>query len=436
MTLTPLRYVFRGHHEAGFFRYCLRQGGDSSLIAAAPESRPPVGEPYVCFIPVLDYARMLKEYTDQHGLWHYSGVIDRDLQEDVRARRALLVFDHSNEGPEFQRRIFAELLAYLDSHRLPADQVVWISQNRLMGEAYRAAFGGSRQDHLHFEHYDYFVKNVAADACLHLRSDLYGSDHRLFARAMCRQTEKDSLLLCLNYTPRFQRIIALAAILERGWLGESIVSFPGLDTVKEPTSADRIHSLLDENPAFAHLRPAVNVLLSLGRLTADGFKERGNWLVAKIDPRLYLRSYLSLVTESDFFAAGIKRVTEKTAKAYCLGHPCLIFGNPHSVRLMAEYGFATWSDVIDPEYDDEVSPARRHDRLIAELGRQIAAIRSDPEEWLRRVRPACEANIQFAASGGFLKQYRERFDIPILTRLRQRLRLDGGRPGEAPAAGP
>jgi FkbM family methyltransferase len=413
----PVKYVFRGHEQAGFFAHALMLGGSRELITPAHDNKPPGDEPYLCFVPVLDFWRMDRLHAEHSQVWHYSQVIEDRIVDDLRSRRALLVFDLCNEGPEFDREIFRQLLAYLDEKALPAAQVAWLAQNRVMQQHYLDAFGGARREHIRFEYYDFFIKSMAWTFATD-NAELYGPDPDTFATQMFAASSKDKLLLCLNATPRIHRVLTVAELVHRDWVTSSLVSFPGLSYAKPGHTREDILEFVKHRPEFRYLVPALERAMSIQDLRVDKFEETGNALFDKIDPDPYLRTFFSLVTETEYTDGTVDRITEKAVKPFCLGHPTLIVGNPNATAFLQEFGFQDWSAVIDREYESEPNPAKRFRLLFGEVQRQISSIRRDPDVWLDSVREVGEANIEHAASGGFLATYVARYDRAIIDRWR------------------
>jgi hypothetical protein len=93
-----LPIIFRGHDEAGFLAHALGLSPDHSLVTVLSDNQRTPEARYACIIVVKDYFRMHAHVKDG-GEWHYS-MIEPAILEDVRAARAILVFDLCNEGPD------------------------------------------------------------------------------------------------------------------------------------------------------------------------------------------------------------------------------------------------------------------------------------------------------------------------------------------------
>jgi hypothetical protein len=409
-----LPILFRGHDEPGFFAHAVGMRPGENPLRPLPGNRRTDGARYACLIVVKDYFRMRASSGDAGG-WHYRN-IEPEILADVRAGRAVLVFDLSNEGPAYDAALFDELYAWIEANHLPAGRCIWLAQNRLMATA-AAAHSGSRSSLVDFEHYDYFVKLMAWMFAQANTGETAGFQLAGYLEGLLDTAHKDKLLLCLNATPRLGRVLTIAALLHQQLLGQCIVSFPGMRYVKSGASLADVFAYLERNPGLEHLRPWVHVVGRMTPLRVDSFQEQGNALVEKIDPGAYRRTYFSLVTESDFAEPSIERVTEKTVKSFCMGHPTLIVGNARSAELMRGYGFQDWTTVLDRTADSTADPAARFSAVMAEVARQRDRIRSDPAAWLGATREVSAHNHRHAVSGDFLRRYIDAFDRRLIDKL-------------------
>ncbi len=411
-----LGYISRDSNEVGCLAHALgRDIGLNGLTQAADNARPSEGS-YICLVPVHDYWAMGTEDTRRAGVRHYSNVLEEELLQDVRDRRCAIVFDLTTEGPSISYDYFAELLTWMEVARVPPGMVVWVSQNRALRKEIRD-WAGERRDWLVVENYDFFVKMAAASFSPLSGGTVYGEGVEAHIERMFDPAQKDRLLLCLNATPRHHRLLMIGALIHHGLMDESLVSFPGPTSTKLTISKDEMLSYLGDRPALDFLRPELEAIFALGQLKVDSFAETGNSLVDKIDALPYIRTFFSIVTETELTEGSVQRITEKTVKPYSLGHPTLVLGNPNSTRFMTELGFQSWSDIIGEAHDSEKNHVRRFSLLVDEALRQVGAIRSAPSEWLGRAREIGSSNARHAASGNLLRSYQDVYDKPLLKRL-------------------
>ena len=137
--------IFRGSDAPVFFLPALMAGGaNSGAVQMAPGNLRPVERPYACVVTIWDFWRLFPARCASAGVAHFSSVIEAAVLDDVRAERAVLLLDLTNEGPEFDRAAFDHVHAFVDSQMLPADRVIWLAQNRAIETAYHAAYRGQR----------------------------------------------------------------------------------------------------------------------------------------------------------------------------------------------------------------------------------------------------------------------------------------------------
>jgi hypothetical protein len=410
----PLPVIYRGHSDAGFFAYALTLPGDTGLIDPVKGNVIPESGPYVCIVPTLSFHGLIRNPSEPHR-WHYSD-LEREIIADLRSQRALLVFDLCNEGPAFYSAVIGELYRWLRDHGIPQSRCVWLSQNRAMERSARAALGPSAEQ-IAFLNYDFFIKMTA------WRFAQAGAENPLaaaqgdFIERLFLHEQKDRLLLCLNATPRHHRILALAGLDQHGYLPEALYSFPGLAYVKPADRPESLVAYLESKPALRYLIDACRRRIDAPPVRIDDFTEMGNELVFKIDPSHYLRTYFSLVTETEFSEGGVERVTEKTAKAFSVGHPTIVMGNPHSFHFMTDLGFQSWAPLLESSYDAIVGNVERFLSLMDLIGTARDRIRRNPDEWLANAREIGRFNHSFAKSGRFLLACRQRLDEPVTDAL-------------------
>jgi hypothetical protein len=347
--------------------------------------------------------------------WHYTQ-LEKPILDDVRAGRSAILFDLSNEGPAYDKLVFEELYRWIATNSLPPQSCIWLAQNRAI-EHHAYAHAGDNAKLVRFENYDYFVKLIAwafSPAC---PRSIPGKDWEAFATRLGDVSAKTNTLLCLNATPRLPRVLTVAALHHHGLLAEAIVSFPGMQYVKQGASAAEVDTFVDSHPALHYLRPALGYVKQMQPIHADAFEDKGNALVMKVDPSPYERTCLSLVTESDFSDGRIERITEKLAKAFCMGHPAFLVGNPRSVRFMSAFGFQDWSDVLSRRTEMQLDPALRFNSVFDEVITQISRINSDRAQWLLTTREVSEYNVRHAVSGRFLSTYVDSIEGGVVDRL-------------------
>lgn len=175
---------------------------------------------------------------------------------------------------------------------------------------------------------------------------------------------RDKNYLCLNYSPREGRYAAALELLDKGLLGNGLVSFygrainnghldppPALDTI-----ANWLRVLKVEEQYIARL----DELDAMCPITLDDpMADRMEKAYGVSDQDFYAKTYLSVVTESDFFGQAGPRFTEKVLKPMANLHPFVVVGTQFILRDLKRLGFQTFAPLIDESYDSIEDPARR-----------------------------------------------------------------------------
>lgn len=332
-------------------------------------------------------------------------VFNPSVLEALEARRCRIFIDFSNEGMlDADVKQLTRLIG--DAGIRYRHGVVLICQNRCLDS-----------QHLAFRHFTYDYFPVMAVMAL--------QKHMISQASVAIHPDDDiggrTGLLCMNATPRTNRIISLLALIHAGAINLDNfnphgfpclpwVSFPGLHYPKGSTSVDSVLYFLRTHD-LEYLEPFFHRLIEIGSLKVDHFLESGDSLWDRVDLEPYRRTILSCVTETTT-CPGLERLTEKTLKPLLLGHPCIVFGPRHSMRLAEDLGFNIFRDVIDHDYDD-----------LAEEGDRITAAAKAAADFIHSVRTRrftarhlarqSIANREWGKSD-FLRHYWQRFVSPIL----------------------
>ena len=91
------------------------------------------------------------------------------------------------------------------------------------------------------------------------------------------------------------------------------------------------------------------------------------WGEIYLEPRPYINSYFSLVSETVFDIPYSFR-TEKIWKPIVMGHPWIAAANTGFYRDLRNLGFRTYSHVIDESFDSIENNQDRLDRIVAVVG--------------------------------------------------------------------
>jgi hypothetical protein len=263
--------------------------------------------------------------------------------------------------------------------------------------------------------YDFFIASIAV---------LMEREHSLDDKALAGHdfSAEVKTFLCLNATPRPIRICVLAALAATGVLESTLWSLLKEASGKDRAELTQVEELivrLDLKAALPYVARFVN---GPPKFLDYISVSNSNQLASRISQALYDQSFMSIVTETDFSSGEIRRVTEKLIKALAVGHPAIVFGNPGSLALAREFGFETFSPIIDETYDVISDPAERFKAVLSEivLLQERLTKRDTPER--RRLAEIGNANLSHAISGSFRRRYADVVESPLIDGLKQLVR--------------
>ena len=320
------------------------------------------------------------------------------LKKRIRSGRAILVIDCAREGVVHDKNRSKPLHRYLTRHRLPPEHCVYITQDR----SYRAAYEEFCRERgwtpVKVLTHDYFIRLLFSKAG-RTGGEVYKARLDAFRQ---RSARRDKRFVCLNFSPRWNKVLLLLQLMEEGLWDQGYISFGGFSRrgVRH-VQRDKMRRQLVAAQGFEDIAPALadahleqldaygqvllgHVPLSMG---ARGFPKTPylDYGMPEHD-----RSWFTIVTETEI--EGPRRVTEKPFKALLGFHPFILFGNAGSLSLIRELGFQTFSGFIDERYDDEPDPRRRFEMVMAEIRRLCSLDELELRRMERELKPVLAHN--------------------------------------------
>jgi len=369
--------------------------------------QPPEGR-YLIILPVRDYGRM--HAPPEQSLLNALSI---PLKEDIRQGKAILVLDHSNEGPQFKKIIYDFFHGELETHGLDRTSVVYVGQNRLMGVDYNDCYG----DGVRFWTYDYFPKAMALWFDAKLGPTVFGPNDPVLSGYSPLQSEGAPRFLSFNAAARWHRLLLFRWLQLSGFYDSGIISFHGVNPLN-PKS----HEIIVSDPpgylkeAFPDLIADIDAWMPETPIHVGPGQSTGNDLIMTVDREAYDQSVLSILTESDFFEPSIQRITEKSIKAAAMGIPFIILGPPNSVGALRELGFCSFSGLIDHSYDLIQDPVARLKRVFDVIVSTWARVSADPNGW--RAAALAEGAFNFShARLNHLRRFDQLNSYPVLEKM-------------------
>ena len=368
----------------------------------------PGGGPYFVLLPVLDFVRL--GFADQEGRL---ALLEPQDVVDLRAGRAALILDLSNEGPGFQAPVFDALHGNLERLGIPWTRTILVCQNRMLGHDYRRAYG----DGLCFWTFEFFPLQVAlwldraAGPRLFPQIPVDRDGYAPFARA-----DGGPRFLCQNAALRWHRVLLYRWFQLNGMDRDGLISFHGIGPDNPKAGGiDVFRAPPAIEAAFGSLLADVGRWIPRRAVRLDA-PPAGNDLVLTLDASAYAEADLTIVSETDFFEDGVERVTEKSLKAAAMGLPFVIVGAPRSIARLSELGFSTFEGQIDQHYDLIADPAERLRAVFRSIEAAWSLCRGDNAAWRRLAHEQALANVAHAR-GGLLRQFDRIMVAPFVDRM-------------------
>lgn len=120
------------------------------------------------------------------------------------------------------------------------------------------------------------------------------------------------------------------------------------------------------------------------------FLFNNTWGDAIVNPRAYIDSYFSVVTETIYDYNHSFR-TEKIWKPMIMCHPWIAVANQGYYRDLRRAGFRTFHSLIDESFDDILDPTDRMERIIATIAH---IIHNGAQAFLAAAQDICKYNQQ------------------------------------------
>jgi hypothetical protein len=359
---------------------------------------------------------------------HFTNVPKAEISERTRARIAAgavgLVFDATTEGMKHKDHTTTELHDVLRYLNASSHQAVYVTQERQYEADYRryCASVGFDPPVTVLTH-DYWVWYAFA----HYERDGEEVYQQRLEAFRSRPAQRQRRFVSLNRTARDSKILFLLSLLRDGIFDRGFVSFGGFKHPGErkgeqpmPTAGQLAASLPGFDDLIAELAPLLETLDSRGRILLG--MQQHHWKRLELwncglaaDLNEYNHSWFSVATETEMRPRP-SRITEKSVKPLANFHPMLVLGNPGSLALIRSYGFATFEDVIDESYDEELDPRRRFDMVYKEVTRLC---RLDEGALLALERRVSD-KLMFNARWGLTKfpgDYRAQRDVALVNEI-------------------
>ena len=144
-------------------------------------------------------------------------------------------------------------------------------------------------------------------------------------------------------------------------------------------------SKVDGNNFDKHVFKNKNFQIEYDKLQDISTRSIPSWASATYDADDYNDCMMSVVLETMFDGSRI-HLTEKICRALACGHAFILVAGPGSLQYLRDYGFKTFSNLIDENYDKEPDSLPRLQKIV----KVMADIKSLPTDQKIKLRNQLE----------------------------------------------
>jgi len=295
-------------------------------------------------------------------LFHKHTTIDFEdkLLQSIKKKKAKIVFFYITEGDWGTQKIHFEWMDRLvDKYNFDNDDIFFITSNLKAHETYK-------NKKFLIIPYNFFLINldfIVINKSNKLDMEKYKNNYIGYTNSN-RLEKKTNHILCFNGIPRLNRLLIFAELNTNPNLKNKYIT-----SLRNTFTENQFQFYEDvinntKNETILNFYKTYN---SLDNCIYDK-KVWGDVSVwhHDINETAHLNSFVNVVTETLWENNSIF-FTEKIYKPMYMCQPFIIFGNPHSLRKLKEYGFKTFDKWWDESYDNETDLDIRLEKITKVL---------------------------------------------------------------------
>jgi|TARA_Y100000310_G_scaffold231464_1_gene234026 hypothetical protein len=203
---------------------------------------------------------------------------------------------------------------------------------------------------------------------------------------------KEKKFMCLNNSSRPWRADIFIFLNLKGYIDDGYLSYGNYYPVTEQHLEFGVSERMGYEEDFYELDYKKKDIEDALNKTPRIIDYKKNWdknlsgnIGTIINPTLYLNSYFSIITETDFDMAwkkiSVNHITEKTIKTFLVFHPFILCGPYKSLEILRDWGFKTFHPFIDETYDTIKDPVERMNHIKIEIDKLCNKSLLELDEW-------------------------------------------------------
>lgn len=303
--------------------------------------------------PITLYSSDLFEKYDSIDL-------NEHLVEDVHNKKAKIVFLYVTEGDwGIYQFHFDWLDTLVERYKFDNDDVLFLTANLKAKENYT-------KDKFTIIPYNFFIDRLdflAIDKVDKHNLNRFENEYLKYINNN-KINKKKNHFICFNGIPKLHRLLMFGMIKSNSKLNDTTI-LSLRNTPSNNTNAfyeEVSHNPVDKRIINFFKDYDSNTNYSYDTADWDNLSEWGNF----INEKAHKNTFLNIVTETMCNNESVF-ITEKTYKPIYMCQPFIIFGNPHSLKKLKEYGFKTFDKWWDESYDEELDLNVRLEKIVKVL---------------------------------------------------------------------
>lgn len=295
-------------------------------------------------------------YTNDLFQQHITIDFSDKLIESVKKKNARIVFFYITEGDWGTNPFHFEWLEKLSlKYNLDKEDLLFITANLKAAETYKGNMFTIIPYNFFLINLDFIPLNKSNKNDI----KIYEKNYVKYIQNN-RSNRKNTHLLCFNGIPRLNRLLIFAQLkIIKTFESKYITSLKKSET---KNSDDFYNQVLDKtsNKDIIDFYRNYNSLESV-IYDKSAWGNIINWGVT-LNEDAHMSTFVNIITETLWDENSIF-FTEKTYKPIYMCQPFILFGNPHSLKKLKEYGFKTFDKWWDESYDDEMDLDSRLEKI-------------------------------------------------------------------------
>jgi hypothetical protein len=312
---------------------------------------------------------------DNNLFYKYDTIeVDPRVIERVKQGKAKIVFTQMTEGffgeSEYEL-IWLSNLSY--KYNIPKDGLVAITANFASVDLFNNLLVENKIiDNITVWPFSYFQYTL----WFHEKSITFEEETKNLIRSNFyefldkNKTEKKSKhFLCFNRVPKVHRILMFGELMSNPNLKDKSIATLGAKNVSYGGGSffDTVNYFLDDE--YKHSKELLKRFYESyndAKHSTYDKKDMHINFASNLNKPAHSSTFVNIVTESLINTNSIF-FSEKTYKPIYCAQPFIIFGNPHSLRVLKDLGFKTFDKWWDESYDNEVNLTRRFEKIVSVL---------------------------------------------------------------------